>query len=84
MQSPGQLNSPSREIEKIVDNLAPLSVPPPSEIGQPFVQVRFNCQNCGHPVRNHFSENSPIRKRCLEKGCVCSWAWDGKNGTRES
>jgi hypothetical protein len=85
MQSPDQINSSSRGIEKFVDHLTPLSISPlSSEVGQPSVQVRFNCQNCGHSVRNHFAENSPIRKRCLEKGCMCSWAWDGKNGTRES
>jgi hypothetical protein len=39
------------------------------------------CRNCGHKARNHFSENSPIRRRCLERDCKCDWAWNGENDT---
>ncbi len=81
MQSPGHINSPSREIEKIADNVVSVNIP---SLNQEAVQVHVSCRNCGHAARNHFAENSPIRKRCLEKGCMCSWAWDGKTGTKES
>jgi hypothetical protein len=39
------------------------------------------CRNCGHKARNHFSENSPIRRRCLERDCKCDWTWNGLNDT---
>jgi hypothetical protein len=42
----------------------------------------FLCKECGHNVRNHFAENSPIRKHCIENGCRCNWVWDGNNETK--
>ena len=39
------------------------------------------CKNCGHKARNHFSDNSPIRGRCLERDCKCNWTWNGENDT---
>jgi hypothetical protein len=44
--------------------------------------TKFVCKKCGHDVRNHFAERSPIRKHCAEKDCECDWAWDGDCTTR--